>query len=42
VTGRIPLGKPEDRVKVMIDVINRFTLKMSGSFVAYDGEELPW
>jgi len=42
VKGRVPLGKPEDRVKVMIDVIDRFTLDMSGSFVAYDGKVLPW
>ena len=38
----ITLGKPEDRVNGMIEVIEVFTLDMSGSFIAYDGKTLPW
>lgn len=36
------LGKPEDRVKGMSEVIESFTLDMSGSFIAYDGAPIPW
>ena len=38
----IPLGKPEDRVRGMIGVIDDFTLENTGDFIEYSTEKLPW
>jgi len=39
---QIPLGKPEDRVRGMIGVIDELTLERSGSFTEFSMEQLPW
>ncbi len=38
----IPLGKPEDRVQGLIQVIDQLTLETTGSFLQYDGQTVPW
>ena len=42
VKGRIPLGPAEERVTGMINVIDSFTMEETGTFVEWDGREMPW
>jgi hypothetical protein len=39
-----PIGgiTPEDSVRGMRDLIEKFTIEQSGCFFRYDGIELPW
>jgi hypothetical protein len=36
------LISPAQSVSGMLQVIDRLTLKDSGSFIAYDGKPVPW
>lgn len=38
----IPLLSPEESVSGVIDVIEQYTLETSGTFMQWDGNELPW
>lgn len=40
--GRITLGRPEERVRGMIDVIDNFTMEQTGTFIEWDGRVMPW
>ena len=39
---RIPLGKPEDRVRGMIGTIDNMNIENTGIFIEYDNEIIPW
>ena len=39
---KIPLGRPEDRVRAMMSVIDELTLEKTGTFTEYSNESLPW
>ncbi len=39
---KIPLGKPEDRVRGMIGTIDNMTMENTGIFIEYSNEILPW
>ena len=38
----IPLMSPEESVRQVIAVIDNYTLDSSGTFMSYDGRQLPW
>lgn len=42
VRGRMPLGNPAERTAGMIAQIDAFTLEMSGQFLEWTGEKVPW